>query len=71
MSNEPKRDPRDARIQKLEERQNDMIHKAELRELIDQWRSYARQYGSHQRDTFNARCETYDTCADELEELLE
>jgi len=35
--NEGARDPRDARIQKLEERMNDMIHKAELRELIEKW----------------------------------
>lgn len=42
-----------------------------LDELRDEWRTYASQYGTHQKETFNARCETYANCADELEEVLQ
>lgn len=39
-------------------------------ELVEEWRSLASMAGMHQRETFNARCEIYAKCADELEEAI-
>ena len=43
----------------------------DLRELIERWRENAGQYGLHETDTFNARCETWETAAKQLEQALE
>jgi len=63
------RDPRDARIQKLEHRMNDMVHAAELRELIEQWRYDCEQRAGMARKQEVA--EAFEQCADELEAVIE
>ncbi|USZ73754.1 hypothetical protein [Natronosalvus halobius] len=42
----------------------------DLQDLIDEWLEYASQYGHHQTDTFNARCETWESAADQLEDIV-
>jgi hypothetical protein len=42
----------------------------QLRQLVKEWEDNASMYGSHQRETFNARCEAYQMCAAELREVL-
>lgn len=63
------RDPRDARIQKLEERMNDMVHAADLRELAEDWRWEHAQKAGQQGAVQVA--EAFERCADDLEELIE
>lgn len=41
-----------------------------LHDLVEEWENHASMYGTHQRETFNARCEIYAKCAEELEEVL-
>ena len=43
----------------------------DLRELVDKWRAYASLYDPARTDTFNARCETWESAADQLEEVLD
>jgi len=42
-----------------------------LEAQISEWERTASQASIYERDTFNARCETYAKCADDLEELLQ
>ena len=59
----------EVRLQKLEERQADMIHVAELRELVEKWRdSMEVAAGDHQISGMNM---ALDRCAQELKELIE
>jgi len=61
------RDPEEARIQKLEERIDDMVDVRELRRLISRWRSRAEVFGEDDRVAER----TAILCADELEELID
>jgi len=63
MTDNDCRDPKDARIRKLEARQKDMIHKADLRELIEQWRTH-----TYKDEEFYRGMEA---CADDLERVVE
>lgn len=73
MSNESDTDDcrsyEEVRLQKLEERQADMIHVADLRELVEEWRESAEvalfdDYGQGINEATLS-------CANELEELIE
>jgi hypothetical protein len=69
MTDNDCRDPRDARIQKLEERQSDMIHKAELRELIKEWEEFADVVAAtNYSEGVNDGVES---CAERLREVIE
>jgi hypothetical protein len=48
-----------------------MTDREALEALVETWRANASQSSMMQSDSFNARCETYAKCADELEEVLE
>jgi hypothetical protein len=60
------RSPEKARIKKLEERMNDMIHLADLQVLVDNWR-----HNSERRSSSSVDTDTLDQCADELEALID
>lgn len=63
------RTPEEARIQKLEERMNDMVHVAELRELIDEWRYGNELPAGSAGETGVAKA--FEQCANDLEGVIE
>lgn len=58
------RTPEEARIQKLEERMNDMVHVTQLRKLIEGWRNET-------EDVPRGYAGGMERCADDLEELID
>lgn len=74
------RSPAEARVQKLEERQRDMIHVAELRELVKEWRedadettetAYKDAQNTLERASYLTKAEGIRFAADELEALID
>lgn len=60
---EDRRSYEEIRLQKLEERMVDMVHVAELHELIEEWRGCSPLNGREEM--------AFHKCADDLEELIE